>query len=158
MNVTENYVGTFDSKLGTFCSFDVAEDGVVRCLPSASLDVLYSDANCTNKIAYYVPSDQVDGSESCFEKPEAFPAPSARFAYAFVTDANTCKGRRIQILRVAGEVARPAKLYYQNTNGPCSESRLFIPESAKFYQQFVVEPATIFAKAATLKIEQMVGK
>jgi hypothetical protein len=44
----------FDKKLGTACFPQLAEDSMIRCLPSSSLDstALFSDGTCTTRLAY----------------------------------------------------------------------------------------------------------
>jgi hypothetical protein len=85
--------GTFvDSASGAGCAFEVAADGVLRCLPYGALDVRYTDSECTNRVAVFHPDPE--------------PGCSVSIQYARIAEQNGCK-TMTRVFSVGATVSTP---------------------------------------------------
>jgi hypothetical protein len=48
-------VGLYDTQLQTQCAFNVATDGVLRCLPPVTFAFYFGDAQCTQRVVSVEP-------------------------------------------------------------------------------------------------------
>ena len=54
-----DFKGWFDTTLGINCVFRKHTDGSYRCLPELKANLVYSDEGCTNRIAGFMPDDDL---------------------------------------------------------------------------------------------------
>lgn len=97
---TKMFATWYDTQLGEECERHVAEDGVMRCIPTrVTVGAQYSDATCTTHLlASTQPSDLID-------------CPSAGVL------ASQQVGERYRVVQVG---AKYFGTIYQGTGGPCS--------------------------------------
>lgn len=116
--------GYYDSQLATDCSFNTAEDGMLRCLPlqASVLSTYFLDASCTQPLAF---------SEKC--------GPSHKYAYVSPTLGCT----QFRIVSVTELASPPTTLYTKNgllcqsTPNPYATYRQYSVGSAVPAAQFV---------------------
>lgn len=107
--------GLYDSQRNEDCSFQLAGDGIIRCLPSSRGSVyFYSDAACTQRLAYVIPTN------GC----------NTPFSLAPLYDDSTCPART-RIFSV-GAQTNPAQLYVKLDDNSCvtttfTTATFFIP-------------------------------
>jgi hypothetical protein len=87
--------GLYDTLLQIDCYFSVAADGSQRCLPVGMSSIYFSDAACTQRMAY--------GTKGC--------APPKYATFTVVTSA--CPSNMTHIATLGGQIS-PAKNYYFN--------------------------------------------
>lgn len=92
----------YDSQRNEDCSFQLAGDGIIRCLPSSRGSVyFFSDAACTQRLAYVLPTT------GC----------NTPFTFAPFYDDSTCPSRT-RIFSI-GAQTNPAQLYVKLDNNSC---------------------------------------
>ncbi|HVW25050.1 MAG TPA: hypothetical protein VHC69_06740 [Polyangiaceae bacterium] len=102
-------VGLHDTLYDVDCHIDVADDGVSRCLPAAYAGVVYADADCTEPLMRFGPSEPpCDGP----------PLPM----YALLDDSvtNLCSKSTFHVVISGARIDSPPQLYDNaNRDGTC---------------------------------------
>jgi hypothetical protein len=98
---SRQFVGWFDRGRGENCSFAVSGDGVMRCLPTDSVDArLFADVSCKQRIA---------AAPSC-----SVPR------YVVESEPMACTAEVRHHVREPGARLRPLAVYSSEANGACT--------------------------------------
>lgn len=123
-----------DDSLGVDCTWRVAEDGEMRCLPVISgLDVLFADDACTEAVGRSY-QEQCSGLK--------------KYAGLVAVGADPCTGSREGIYEVGAEITAPVTVYSRSASGECEEN---IGEGQVFELSLV--PATEFVSVGKEVVE-----
>jgi hypothetical protein len=121
----------YDEELDIECAFELASDGVERCLPTKAGFVQFGDDECRQPIAFA--PQWCDGTESRF----------ARLA----EEAQLCKGVPHSVYRLEEPVTRPSEIF-QGGTGTCEVAT---ETGLEYFAATLVEPKT-FARGDRIVI------